>query len=321
MKRLLLGFLLAVLAAGTAFADGRSAAHNLFVNLARAHASLSVNETTALVSPTLVKGIYSLSNQQRQFVGFTNESGTIFGDFRGFNVVPSNGAQPHPMPLDQVNDLREEVIASIDYDKLPKVTHGNGGGRRLVMFSAVDCPPCKVFESSMSKYDAGLDSTFYVVPSSLQKINQGGFRQWQAVSRIWCADDPGAAWQMYWDTHSIPQARQCRFADPRIAEMAAQQLSEILRAVGVSVTGTPKIVREDGTLIRIEADMDSGFILTSFGPSSAPPPRNLKPMHWLTASADDNFQTQSVGGPPIYQQPSKNQNQNLLNNLKHRLGI
>ncbi len=322
-----IGLLLAALASSSVLADGRSAAHNLFSNLARARASIGVNEATTLVGPTLVKGIYSLTNQQGRFVGFTNEAGTLFGDSRGFNFVAPNGSQPRPLNLGEIADLRGEVVAAIDIDKLPKITHGDGGGRRLVMFSAVDCPFCKVFEDNMRKQAADLNSTLYVVPSSLQKINQGGAQQWQAVSRIWCADDAGAAWQGFWASRTIPQPRQCRFADPRVAELAEQQLRDVLMAVGVRVVGTPQFVREDGTIIVNKTEMNSAYIASTFGPAGAPQP-NTKPVRWLTASADDSFQMQPVGGQPVYQQPAPQQPQqqkqqfgiNDALNLKKLLG-
>jgi hypothetical protein len=296
----LVGMFLAASASITAFADGRSAAHNLFTNLSRAHASLSVNEGTALVGPTLVKGIYSLSNQQGRFIGFTNEAGTIFGDSRGFNVLSPNGAQPRQMALDEANDLRAEVLSAVEYEKLAKVTIGDGGGRRLLMFSAVDCPFCKGFEDALRKNSKGLDTTIYVVPSSLQAISQGGYQQWQAVSRIWCADNPGAAWQAYWASHAVPAPTQCRFADPRVAENADQQLKDILQAVGLRIVGTPQLIREDAAIVGNKPAMDAAYIKATFGPAGAPQVAS-KPARWLFASSDDSFQMQPVGAAPVAQ--------------------
>ena len=288
------GLAMAVLTCGSAWADGRSAAHNLFANLARTRSTLSINEATAMVGPTLVRGIYALSNQQGRFVGFTNEAGTLFGDSRGFNVVSANGAQPRPIALDEVADLRTEVVGAIDYEKLPKITMGDGGNRRLVMFSSVDCPYCKNFEDAMRKHGGAVNSTIYVVPSALQKIGQGGAQQWQAVSRIWCAEDAGDAWRGFWATRTIPAARQCRFADPRVAETADQQLKDILQAVGVRVVASPQIVREDGVVITNKPDMSASYIAATFGPDAAPP-ASQRPARWLSAGAEDSFRAQAVG--------------------------
>jgi hypothetical protein len=264
-----------------------------------------------MVAPTLVRGVYAISNQQGRFVGFTNEAGTLFGDSRGFSILSTNGAQPRPLTLDEIADLRPEVVAAIDYDKLPKVVHGDGGGRHLLLFSAVDCPACKGFEDTLRKFDDSVNTTFYVVPSSLQEIAKGGLQPWQAVSRIWCAEDSGAAWQAFWASRSIPQPRQCRFADPRTAELVRQQLRDILQAIGIRIVGTPQIVREDGTIVRNKSDVDVTYTNSVFGPAGMPQ-ANARPARWLLASADESFQMQSVGAqsanaanPP---QPTQQQN-------------
>lgn len=49
--------------------------------------------------------------------------------------------------------------------------------------------------------------------------------------------------------------------------------------------------------------MNPAYIAATFGPAGAPQP-NAKPVRWLTASADDSFQMQPVGGQPVYQQPA-----------------
>jgi len=285
----------AALLSVSAFADGRSAVHNLFVNLARAKASLNENEVNLMVAPTLVRGVYAISNQQKRFVGFTNEAGTLFGDSRGFNMLSVNGAQPRSLTIDETAGLRSEVVSAIDFDKLPKITHGEGGGRRIVLFSAVDCPACKWFEDTMRKFGNNVNTTFYVVPSSLQEIAKGGIQPWQAVSRLWCAEDSGAAWQAFWASRRIPQPRQCQFADPRTAEMAEQQLKDILQAVGARVEGTPQIFFEDGTIVRNKANIDVAYANSVFGPAGMPQ-TNTRPARWLLASADDNSQILPVGG-------------------------
>ena len=269
----------------SASADGQSAARKLFANLDKAKASLSINGANAVVSPTLVKGIYSLSSQQGRFVGFTNEAGTLFGDSRGFTAVGLNGEQPRPLNPSEVHDLRSEVMAAINYDRLPRIVYGDGGGRRLVLFSAVDCSFCKIFEDTMGKQSAGLNSTFFVVPASLQKIAHGGDKGWQVVSRIWCAKDAGAAWQGFWATRTVPsQAGQCSFNAPAVAEVAVQQLRDILQAVAVRVTSTPQVVREDGTVIANKPAMSTQYVVSTFGPLG-PQPANAKPASiWLAVN-------------------------------------
>lgn len=311
---------LATLVSGTALADGRSAVHNLFANMGRAGASFQgVNERDVLVSPTLVKGIYMLTNRQGGFVTFTNEAGTLTGDSRRFEFMSPTGAAPRPLTPDEVNALRAEVMSAIDYEKLPKVTYGNGGGRRLVMFSAIDCGYCKRFEDEMRKQARGLDSTLYVVPSSLQPISKGGLQPWQTVSRLWCAEDGGTAWRAFWTAQTVPQPRQCAFADPETAQLAKVRLTDILSAVGVHVRGTPTVVREDGVVMRNQTDMSTAYIVSAFGSASAPAPSNPAP-NWL-ASVDSGFQAQAVNDPPVVPQDAQPAQRNGKVNLIEALNL
>lgn len=288
-------FILAVLAPNLVFADGQSAVHNLFSNLARSQARLNVTEATAVATPTLVRGIYRMSSQQGIFVGYINESGTLFGDYRGLNVVPTNGARLRALSASESAEVRAEVVAAIEYEKLPKLVYGDGGNRRLLIFSAVDCPSCKMFEDSMRRYGGSLNSTFYVVPASLQPIAQGGGKAWQTVSRIWCATDAGVAWKSFWANRSVPQARQCQFAEPSDAEAADQQLKEILRSVGIQIDGTPQIVREDGSFIADVPNLSPAYVAATFGPTGAPRQKNGS-VRWLSAGADDPLSGSLVGG-------------------------
>jgi len=310
----------ATLVSGTALADASSAAHNLFANMNRSGMSFhNLNESDILVSPTLVKGIYALTNRQGGFVTFTNEAGTLTGDSRRFEVMSSNGTGRRPLTPDEVKALRAEVMAAIDYDKLPKVTYGNGGGRRLVMFSAIDCGYCKRFEDEMRKQARGLDSTIYVVPSSLQPISQGGLQQWQTVSRLWCAEDAGTAWRAFWTSGAIPQPRQCTFGDPQTALRTRYNLSDILSGVGVGIHGTPSVVREDGLVINNKTDMTTAYIVSTFGSASAPSPGNPTP-NWL-ASVDSGFQAQAVNGQPVAPQGTQPAQRNGKVNLKEVLNL
>ena len=292
----LAGLMLGAVVSTQAWADGRSAAHNFFTNLARAGSSIGVTEANTMVSPTLVRGIYALTDQRGALVALVNEGGNLFGDSRGFNILPPNGGRPRPMALDEAADLRAEVLASIDFDKLPKAVHGDGGNRQILLFSAVDCEYCKGMEDAMRSFKSQVNTTFYVVPSSLQPIGSGGLPAWQAVSKIWCAEDAGAAWVNFWATRNIPNPRQCRFADPRTASTAVQYLRDVFQAVGLRVLGSPQFIREDGVIIRNKTPMDVQYAAKTFGPAGKPPARTGLASRWLAMGGDVEFQAQPLGG-------------------------
>lgn len=312
--------LILILASSMSFADGRLATRNLFKNLSTSGSNIGIAESGTQVSPTLVNGIYLLTNQQGRFIGFINEAGTLYGDSNGFMVIPTNGEQPRAMSPSEVADLRADVLASIDYNHLPKITYGDGGGRRLVMFSAIDCPACKFFEDSMQKFGGNMNTTIYVVPLSLRNIASGGLQQWQTVSRIWCAENSSTAWKDYWASKTIPQPRQCRFSDPQVAESSKQQLMDILKSIGIRVTATPQFVREDGYVINSKPDIDIAYMNSVFG-SAGMPQVNTKPTRWLMAGSADGLQTQPVDGQTTTQQSRQKIGINdALMNLKKMLG-
>lgn len=281
---------------GAALADGRSAARNLFANAARAHVNLNLTEQSTMVSPTLVRGVYSLANAQGRASGYINEAGNLYGDTHGFRLFTPDGAPPRLMTAPEVAALRGEVMQAIDYDKLVKVQYGDGGGRRMVMFSALDCGYCKLFEKHFSELGKTNDTTFYVVPMSLRPSQSGGARTWQEVSQIWCDSNNGDAWKRYWATGQLPPARGCVF-DAATAERSTRELWEILEAVGLPITGTPTLLREDGVKLK------AGDLRT-YLKQPAPPVPAGQPV-WLVA---DNFQMQRVGdtAPPQQQQPHSN---------------
>ncbi|MDZ7939177.1 MAG: hypothetical protein U5M53_13235 [Rhodoferax sp.] len=53
---------------------------------------------------------------------------------------------------------------------------------------------------------ASLDTTFYVLTSSLLPLSDdgAGLRTWQQAAALRCAKDPGAAWRRFWVNHSVP---------------------------------------------------------------------------------------------------------------------
>ena len=108
----------ALLISTHALADGRSAAQNLFANLNRSRQEIGENASSTFVAPTLVRGMYALSDAAGKFVGFTNEAGSLFGDSRGFIGLSAGGSKFVPLTPDQTADLRREVAANIDRDKL-----------------------------------------------------------------------------------------------------------------------------------------------------------------------------------------------------------
>lgn len=295
MLRLIAILMMLVVWTLPARADGQQATHALFANLARSHANVGVSERNVRVAPSLVRGLYVLLDNQGNLVGYTNDAGTLYGDSRGFNYLSPTGGAPQPLSVSEINALRAEIMADIDYDKLIKVSYGNGGGRRLLMFSDVDCPSCKGLEDFLRTHVNSLNTTFYIVPGSLGSLRQGDERGWEYARRIWCSDNNSEAWQTYWIRGVTPTTYvTCRFDSARTAETAVMQLRGILMAVGVRITGTPQIVREDGMVQHIPS-RTVAYVENTFGPDARPFYQSA-PRHWLDAG-EGGFEPQAVDAP------------------------
>ena len=268
----------------SAQASPESALHLLFENMRSAHLSFGagIGEHSLTVTPTLVRGLYFVRNPERnESLGVVNESGTLVGGgARGFAVFSEAGKPARRLSAEEVIALRAEIMAAIDYDRLVKVGYGNGGGRRILEFSAVDCPSCQHFEGILQSMQSALNTTFYVVPTSLVPINEGGGESWQTAAWIWCAPSNGRAWQNFWARQAPPHASSCRY-DGASAQEEAGRLRMILRGAGVDVDYTPTFVLEDGSVVPAEGGRDGGYVARYFGPGSRPPAKAPGTSHWL----------------------------------------
>ena len=97
------------------------------------------------------------------------------GDYGRLRVVPARpGGDFRAMTPGEVTGLRQEVMNGIEYAKLIKVAYGDGGNRKMLLFSAVDCGFCQRFEQEFAKYGNKVNTTFYVVPSAFAVGLTGG---------------------------------------------------------------------------------------------------------------------------------------------------
>lgn len=267
-------------------ADGVGAVAAFYRNMANVGISLNVSQQNIQATPTLVRGIYKLTvKPSGQFMSYVNEGGTITGDHKGWQVIAS---PPRPISNRELSELRGDVMRHIDFDKLIKVEYGDGGGRKMVMFSAVDCPFCKKFEANAARLASSMNTTFYVVPSALRPLSYGtvALPSWRTAKNIWCAKDNAAAWRAYWSKKSLPASQNCEF-DERTAEAMGNQLEELLSSVGISKHGVPAILREDGTVFTPQPDFDKNYATSIFGAEALASLKSVydeKPLKWLAES-------------------------------------
>lgn len=274
-------FTLAVLGISNAHADGGSSLTSFQQNLAHGRLTMPFNLNNVEASPTLVKGIYVLQDRGTDhFRAFINEAGTIFGTAAGWTRIAPNG----DLTAVELAQLRTELLANIASDQLIKVQYGDGGGRRMILFSAVDCVHCQRFEQSARKMAASLNTTFYVLPLSLQPMaTPQGQVNWQTAATIWCSPQNDAAWLAYWKEPD-PIANQSCGLTGRQTARAFDYLRGLLGSVGIRVQGTPEVVREDGKVMVLPDNLNKTFVQDNLSRGALvamhlQPPDT--PLHWL----------------------------------------
>lgn len=305
--RILVTIFIAILTQGPALADGQSATRNLFTNLARSRfdtngflATLGTNINVITVMPSLVRGMYTIQKENNGSpILFTNQDGTILGARDAVFLIPIDGSSIRKMNNNELFDLRKEIMSNIYYDKLLLSRFGNGGGRRILLHSAIDCPSCRELEQVLSKQEKTLQSrgssintTFYIIPSSLQELEPDGWNSWISVSNLWCAGDVDNAWKNYWSRKIIPKSDigHCPFS-PREAARVNQSLGQIL----AGVTGAayyPLVIREDGAIVKFRDTK-----IEEYGPQGLPQVISAS-SRWLeSGEVESSFKSRPIGKP------------------------
>ena len=273
-------------AAGLARADAQSAADAYFGNLEKWHYDVAARTTTVVRDDTLVRGVYRLEDRASgRFIAMITERGDLKGDSTGWVMVGADG--PVALTPEQRQQLRVEVMHHVRLDQLVAVRYGDGGGRSLILISAVNCPWCRVLEENLRRVEGSLRTTFYVVPGSLTPLAFGdeGRRTWQQAADLACANDGGASWRAFWLTHATPSPRPGACAlDAAAAERRFRNFGTVLASIGVFVKGTPALILEDGSVLRIPAGFDADLAAEVFGPAGRPQASgtNAHEPGWLT---------------------------------------
>jgi thiol:disulfide interchange protein DsbC len=109
----------------------------------------------------------------------------------------------------------------------------SSGSRRIFVFSDPDCPFCRQLQAEVGKLR---DVSVFIVPFPLAALHPNAAR---VAESIWCAADPGAAWDGYVLRGVKPDAKSCPNPLERNVALAARY----------QVMGTPAIVFADGSVI------------------------------------------------------------------------
>jgi len=134
-----------------------------------------------------------------------------------------------------LTQLRLNQLQAVKWDVFPlnnalKTVKGNGA-RKLILFSDVDCPYCRKFETELAKVD---NITVYTFLYPIEGLHPNAP---QASKQIWCAPDRNKAWDDYITSRIVPK-NDGKCANPVEANIA---LGNKLR-----VSGTPTLFFANG---------------------------------------------------------------------------
>lgn len=269
---LLLG---ALLPATGAWAVGGSPVSRMYENMARSNKRFATPQNQVRAEPTLIRGLYRLVNRQGEDMGFVNTAGTLYGSTSGFTHIPPKGGGTRQLSGAALEDLRQEMLMQLDAEQLIRVPYGDGGGRRVLLISALDCPVCKRLENTLAQVQGQLNTTFVVLPSALRPVSHpSGAKVWAQVSSLWCAPDQAQAWHAFWREGSLPPASSdgsaCAFSSPQKAMQAYLDVFTALQCAGLEIKSVPSMVLENGSLLRYQRDHSNADWLRLLGPEGTP---------------------------------------------------
>ncbi len=269
---------------GKPVAGADSAAARLFARMAQSQLSFGLDLQQVDTRSTPVSGMFEVVERSNgQLVAYTNEAGTFYGDSRGFRALQSTGDRP--LTAEESAALRREMLARLDRSFLIRVTYGDGGGRQILLRSAIDCSGCRMLESMLAAHAAELNTTFVVLPSSLAPIDApDGPARWNQAAQLLCAVDAGLAWKTYWHDQSTPRQSGCTH-DGKALATADRQMSDLLMATGERVSAVPKLYAENGaTVPAIQQEKHAQHLDMFYGPPGKPAAADAPGVAWLTTS-------------------------------------
>jgi hypothetical protein len=270
--------------------DGRSAAADdsagarLFARMTQSQIGFGLDVQQIETRTTPVAGMYEIVERSNgQLVTYTNESGSLYGDSRGFRVLQPTGDRP--LTAEESAALRREMLARLDPSFLIRVTYGDGGSRQILLRSAIDCSGCKMMESMLATHASALNTTFLVLPSSLAPIDASdGPARWSQAAQILCAADAGRAWKTYWHDQSTPGPSVCRHDGEALAT-AARQFDDLTMATAERAGGVPRLYNETGGSVpAIQQEKHAEHLEAFYGPPGKPAAADAPRMSWLTTS-------------------------------------
>lgn len=190
-------------------------------------------------SETLVNGIYVFWSTKSNSAILTNESASIVSQDGGIKWAYMTPGLP---AVTDMEVLRSALLSNVKFDELLVQRYGKGQ-RKLVYFTAFDCPYCNNFEKKLKPLTDLGNATVYAVPGNLDEKDP--IRS-KVVRALWCANSSWTEWVEFAQTRKpkldVVKADNSHCSAVRTSAQALM-LQRMLRG---GRTGVPFLMADDG---------------------------------------------------------------------------
>lgn len=151
------------------------------------------------------------------------------------------GMSKEAVDVVESEQLQASVLQNISGDISFTYKMGDGKGRNLALWTAVDCPGCAKLEKGMKSYTKGFNGIVRIFPTTLHPDSRAN------LERIWCSKSPEKAWTDWMTSQKAPEPGG-RNETPgcRSGYELAEDLGVVLSGVGLRIHGTPSVIYENG---------------------------------------------------------------------------
>jgi hypothetical protein len=201
-------------------------------------AGYSLPYQTYQTSETLVNGIYAFWSPSGVST-LSNESASIMSEDGG--KTWKSVAKGLPVITD-APALRDALLNNVKLNELLVQRYGKGQ-RKLIYFTAFDCPYCAKFEKNWTPLPKMGNATVYVVPSNLDSSDAARSK---VVRALWCANSTWAQWVDFAQTRK-PKPEILRADTSQCSAIRTTQQAWLLqRMLRPEKGGVPFLLADDG---------------------------------------------------------------------------
>jgi hypothetical protein len=200
----------------------------------------SLNNPFHTATETLVNGVYAFWNTKENSLILTNESASIFSQDGGKSWVYMNSELS---AVTDVEALRSALLSNVKLEELIAQRYGKGQ-RKVIYFTAFDCPFCANFEKNIKPLSSMGNATLYAVPRNLDTSDA---IRGNVVRALWCANSSFADWSEFVRTRK-PKPEVLRADMSQCSALRTSKQAGLLQSILTlgQKSGVPFLMTDEG---------------------------------------------------------------------------